>query len=514
MNDTHYKILIVEDMPADVELTKREVQKVLSNCTYRVVQTEEDFLRELAEFVPDIVLSDYSMPSFDGLTAVRLAKIHSPITPVIIVTGSVDEETAVECMKSGAANYVIKEQIIRLGTAIIRALEDRRHNIERLIAQNALIESEARYKSLFNLSPVAIILQNADGIVIDVNETFTTIMGYPKEEIVGYSIAKITPPEKIGQIDTDLERIKRGGILKQETEGVRNDGEIVNVELIETNIILPNGAAGIMTIIADITARKKYERELIVAKETAEEMNRLKSSFLANMCHELRTPMTGIIGYSDLLSEDEFAPTVIEYAQVIHKSAKRLMDTLNLILDLSKIEADRLDISQMECDACEVVTQSFNIFISDAKKKNLKFELFKPPHHIPVILDERIFSHICTNLINNAIKFTTVGGVKVEVNEISTHEGRSLILTVQDTGIGIAKQNQLLIFEEFRQESEGIGRNFEGTGLGLTVTKKFVEKLNGEIHLESEPGHGTTFTVIIPNNLHSTKEVDESSHPV
>jgi DNA-binding NtrC family response regulator len=180
MNDTHYKILIVEDMPTDVELTKREVQKVLSNCTYRVVQTEEDFLKELTDFAPDIVLSDYSMPSFDGLTAVRLAKIHSPVTPVIIVTGSVDEETAVECMKSGAANYVIKEQIIRLGTAIIRALEDRKHNIERLIAQNALIESEARYKSLFNLSPVAIILQNADGIVIDVNETFTTIMGYSR----------------------------------------------------------------------------------------------------------------------------------------------------------------------------------------------------------------------------------------------------------------------------------------------------------------------------------------------
>jgi len=508
MNDTHYKILIVEDMQTDVELSKREVKKVLSNCTYRIVQTEEDFLRELADFVPDIVLSDYSMPSFDGLTAVKLAKIHSPLTPVIIVTGSVDEETAVECMKAGAANYVIKEQIIRLGTAIIRALEDRKHNIERLIAQNALIESEARYKSLFNLAPVAIVLQNIDGIVIDVNETFTTIMGYPKDEIIGCSIAKITPPEKIGQIDTDLERIKKGGILKQETEGVRNNGEIVNVELIEASIILPDGAAGIMTIIADITARKKYERELIVAKETAEEMNRLKSSFLANMCHELRTPMTGIIGYSDLLSENEFAPTVIEYAQVIHKSAKRLMDTLNLILDLSKIEADRLNISQTECDARDIVTESFNMFLSDVKKKNLNYELIKPPQRIPVIIDDRIFSHICTNLINNAVKFTTVGSIKVDINEIATIQGKSIILTVKDTGIGIAKKNQNLIFEEFRQESEGLGRNFEGTGLGLTVTKKFVEKLNGEIHLVSEPGVGTTFTVIIPNNLHKPKEVN------
>ncbi|MBP7542281.1 MAG: PAS domain S-box protein [Ignavibacteriaceae bacterium] len=506
MNDTHYKILIVEDMPTDVELTKREVQKVLSNCTYRVVQTEEDFLKELTDFAPDIVLSDYNMPSFDGLTAVRLAKIHSPVTPVIIVTGSVDEETAVECMKSGAANYVIKEQIIRLGTAIIRALEDRKHNIERLIAQNALIESEARYKSLFNLSPVAIILQNADGIVIDVNETFTTIMGYSREEMVGNSIAKITPPEKIGQINTDLERIKRGGILKQETAGVRNDGEIVNVELIESNIILPNGADGIMTIIADITARKKYEQELIVAKETAEEMNRLKTSFLANMCHELRTPMTGIIGYSDLLSEDEFAPTVVEYAQVIHKSAKRLMDTLNLILDLSKIEADKLEISQFECDASEIVTESFNIFLSEAKRKNLTFELIKPPHRVPAIIDERVFSHICINLINNAVKFTTSGGVKVELGEVSTDQGKNLTLKVQDTGIGIAKHNQMLIFEEFRQVSEGIGRNFEGTGLGLTVTKKFVEKLKGEILLESEPGVGTTFTVIIPIALYSTKK--------
>jgi PAS domain S-box-containing protein len=507
MNDTHYKILIAEDMPLDVELTQREVKKVLSNCSYRIVETEEDYLRELEEFKPDIVLSDYSMPSFDGLTAVRLAKTHYPLTPVIIVTGSVDEETAVECMKAGAANYVIKEQIIRLGTAIIRALEDRKHNIERLIAQNALVESEARYKSLFNLSPVAIILQNADGIVIDVNETFTTTMGFTKEEMCGASIAKITPPDKIQNINADLARIKRGGILKQETSGIRKDGEIVNVELSETNIILPDGSAGIMTIIADITSRKKYEQELIVAKERAEEMNRLKSSFLANMSHELRTPMIGILGYSDLLSEDEFSPTVVEYAHVIHRSAKRLMDTLNLILDLSKIEADKLDISETVCDACEIVTESFKLFEAEVKKKNLTFELVKPPHQISVLIDDRIFSTICTNIINNAVKFTHAGSVKVEVNEIDSTKGRSLLLKVEDTGIGIAKQDQELIFDEFRQVSEGFGRNFEGTGIGLTLTKKFVEKLNGSIQLVSEPGAGTTFTVIIPNNLHKTDEV-------
>jgi len=508
--EQEYKILIVEDFLPDYELTKREVKKVLPNAIFRNVETEGDFLRELREFEPQIILSDYSMPEFDGLTALRLTIEHSPITPVIIVTGSVNEETAVECMRAGAANYVIKEQIVRLGTAILKALEERKNNIERLKAREALVESEARYRALFNLSPVGIILQNENGEVIDVNREFSVILGYSREEMIGQHISMITPPDRVENIKDDIETIIDEGSFKHEAEGLRKDGEVVNVELTEARVILPDGSAGIMTIIADITARKKYEKELILAKEEAEEMNRLKSSFLANMSHELRTPMIGILGYSDLLTDEGNPPQVVEYADIIYKSGSRLMNTLNLILDLSRIEAGKLEMVKTEIDAVETVRENFRLHINEANKKGLDFELVAPEMKIPFVTDERVFSQICANLINNAIKFTKNGLVKVEVSSKKQSGNGFLLLKVRDTGIGIAKEEQAFIFDDFRQASEGFGRNFEGTGLGLAVTKKFVEKLNGTIQLDSEVGTGTTFTVSLPIQNTRATEVFES----
>lgn len=502
------KVLIVEDFQPDIELAKREVNKVLANPLFRTVEKADDFLREIREFEPDIILSDYSMPEFDGLTALKLAIEHTPVTPVIIVTGSVNEETAVECMKAGATNYVIKEQIVRLGTAILRALEDRRNNIERIKAREALIESESRYRSLFNLSPVGIILQNENGVIMDVNREFTHILGYPREEVLGKHVSMITPPDKLEYITKDIEDIIFSGTLKHEAEGLRKDGEIVNVELTEAKVVLPTGSAGIMTIIADITSRKKYEKELILAKEEAEEMNRLKSSFLANMSHELRTPMIGILGYSDLLGEETYPPEVNEYADIIYKSGTRLMNTLNLILDLSRIEAGKLEMTTSEIDAVEIVNENFQLFTNEAKKKNLEFELITSQNKIPFFTDERIFTQICSNLINNAVKFTKTGSVKVELATQNISGKPFILFKVKDSGIGISPEDQAIIFDDFRQASEGFGRNFEGTGLGLAVTKKFVDKLHGTINIESEVNKGTVFIVSLP--LHGLDSIENN----
>jgi len=174
--ENSYKILIVEDLPTDAELNKREARKVLHNCSFVIVETEEDFLKELTEFKPDLILSDYSMPNFDGLSALKIALDNAPLIPVIIVTGSVNEDTAVECMKAGASNYVIKEQIKRLGPAILHALEEKQLNIERVEAQHALVESFERYRALFNLSPVGIQLSNENGFIDNVNDTLCRML--------------------------------------------------------------------------------------------------------------------------------------------------------------------------------------------------------------------------------------------------------------------------------------------------------------------------------------------------
>ena len=189
-----YKVLIVEDLPADAELDIRETRKVLGECVFEVVETETDFVDKLMNFQPDIILSDYNMPNFDGLSALKITLNLSPITPLIIVTGSVNEDTAVECMKAGASNYVIKEQIKRLGPAIIHALEEKKIKQENISYQNALIESERRYRSLFELSPLGMCLMNDKGIIREVSDNICKMVGYSKEELIGQSIRLLTLP--------------------------------------------------------------------------------------------------------------------------------------------------------------------------------------------------------------------------------------------------------------------------------------------------------------------------------
>ncbi len=250
--------------------------------------------------------------------------------------------------------------------------------------------------------------------------------------------------------------------------------------------------------IQDITDRKKYEREIITAKEKAEEMSRLKSNFLANMSHELRTPLFGIIGLSELLTYEILNPEQKEMIDAIYESSRRLFETLNLILDLSKIENNKLELNAIAIDIKAVSGNIINTFKETAKRRGIYIKCdfdFQTPR---VRLDKRAYESILNNLVNNAIKFTKSGGVTVHISLQYDDQRDFLNLKVIDTGIGIAKKDFELIFDEFRQASEGMNRNFEGSGLGLNITKKFVQRLGGTITVESELNKGTIFTVKLP----------------
>lgn len=260
--ENEIRILIVEDLASDAELNIRETRKVLDNCSFKVVDTEKEFINSLGEFRPHLILSDYSMPEFDGLTALSLAVEHSPETPVIIVTGSVNEDTAVECMKAGASNYVIKQHIKRLGSAVLHALEERKLNISHKQARLALQESEQRYKALFDLSPVGILVQNSNNYIINVNQAYCRITGYDKEQLIGNHISVLVPGNDADNILVNTATIFRDSFFSREAECIRRDRSIVNLELTESSILLEKGEKGIMTIAIDITERKKAEEAL------------------------------------------------------------------------------------------------------------------------------------------------------------------------------------------------------------------------------------------------------------
>lgn len=257
-----------------------------------------------------------------------------------------------------------------------------------------------------------------------------------------------------------------------------------------------------LSFVSDQTAmaieRAQSKEELIKARDKAEEMNRLKSSFLSNMSHELRTPMVGILGYTEILKEEITKPELKEMSEEIYFSANRLLETLNLILDLSKIESNKSEINKIELNLGRITVDQVKGFEERAKKKNIFLKISIKDEQVYSLLDERIFRQIINNLVSNAIKFTNVGSVIVKVDKKLTGDEEKATLSVTDSGIGIPINSQQIIFEEFRQASEGLNRIFEGSGLGLSITKKFVEMMDGEISIQSKVGKGTTFTVSFP----------------
>jgi signal transduction histidine kinase len=248
----------------------------------------------------------------------------------------------------------------------------------------------------------------------------------------------------------------------------------------------------------EIKEKNLAEQQLIIAKDKAEEMNRVKSIFFANMSHELRTPLIGILGFTEILLAELTSPDHIEMIELIYMSGKRLSDTLNQILEISKIESDNLEMKLKLHDIGDITEKSMKLFNAAAILNNLQLLSEHKTEKCIALVDDHHFITILENLINNAIKFTKTGKIIVETGIENSGNTRWAYLQVSDTGIGISDEKIGTIFQEFRQVSEGINRKYQGTGLGLTITKKLTELMHGTITVNSELGVGSVFTVKFP----------------
>jgi PAS domain S-box-containing protein len=370
---------------------------------------------------------------------------------------------------------------------------------ERKKAEEALRESEERFRSLIDNMIEAALIIDWNGEIIFANNSAARLVALNSpEQGVGKKVFDFLHPD-------DTKRVLQSIVNAYDSSEPFVDeykiktikGEDRWVESLGTRIIFANKKSILVTL-RDITERKYAEIELREAKEKAEEMNRIKSNFLANMSHELRTPLVGILGFAELLKEKLKEKQTTEMADRILTSANRLMDTLNLVLDLSRIEAKKVDINLKPNRIPELVESQIQLFEAVAERKNLFLETRIPDQNLFARVDEQIFRQIINNLLNNALKYTYTGGVAVSVDSISEDSKPFIQISVKDSGIGIPEESLGLIFQEFRQVSEGFNRHFEGTGLGLTITKNFIEMMNGRIKVKSTVGSGSTFSVLFP----------------
>jgi PAS domain S-box-containing protein len=369
-----------------------------------------------------------------------------------------------------------------------------------------------RLKLAVETSGEAIFQTNKNGIIIYVNPAFTALYGYSSEDIIGKATPRII---KSGQHDKPFYRwfwqtLLNGGQLKLELVNKTKAGDLVFIETtIDPIIDEKQTIFGFVTIQHNITQRKLAEQELILAKEKAEEAVRVKTNFLSNMSHEIRTPMIGILGYSELLIDKMTDPDAKLMTQKIFEGGKRLLGTLNLILDLSRLEASKYEKRIARVDIVDLVNLVVGLFQGFAAKKGIDLSIVSNTEQFFVHSDSRILNEILNNLINNALKYTDSGSVVVRLELPSIEDTNSFRISVEDTGIGIPEESLSVIFEEFRQVSEGRSRAFEGTGLGLALTKKFVEKLGGHISVESKVNAGSQFRVVLPVKEASDFTVDK-----
>jgi Cu+-exporting ATPase len=377
---------------------------------------------------------------------------------------------------------------------------------ERVRVDSALRESEAKFRAVWESSTDAIGVSINDFLVF-VNPAYIKLFDFTNEnEILALPLLGLIAPEEKERIAEyiKLRPVDPGIPTEYETIGMKKDGTTFHMD-VKASIFDYKDKKHTLLILRDVTERKRAEErlkdELAIltrAEKLAEESNLMKSSLMMNMSHEVRTPLNAILGFSSIISTESAEDDIREMAERIRVSGDRLLKMLDDILKLTQLQSGTELLNLKEVDLVSELNRMVSNFQPLAILKNLHLA-FMPIKKVKAFTDKGLITKAIGELLNNAIKFTDQGRIDIALNGISI-EGRSWIeIRVSDTGIGIDKEYHQLIFESFRQVSGGYNRIYEGTGLGLTIAKKIVELLNGELLIESEIGIGSVFTIRFPD---------------
>ena len=372
-------------------------------------------------------------------------------------------------------------------------------------SEKALAASEMRYKSLLTSMRDGFVVIDRKDRIVETNPAFREMLGYTDTELAGMTYRDITPPEWHEKEEAILrDAVDAHGFSPIfEKEYRRKDGTLLSVAIrVHLYPGTPEDERRYFAVARDVTATKAIEADLRLAKEEAERANRAKSDFLAKMSHDIRTPLNAVIGMTDLTLGSELSPTQRDALETARESAGILLDLINDVLDISKIEARKLELANEPFDLRRTLAATVRAMRPQAARKGLALRLSVAPDVPRFVRGDQIrLRQILVNLIGNAVKFTETGGVSVSLERVATATmGNSALLScaVADTGVGILPERLGRIFDMFTQADATVSRRYGGTGLGLAICRELARLMGGNIAAESAPGRGSTFRFAIP----------------
>lgn len=370
-------------------------------------------------------------------------------------------------------------------------------NKQKKLIEKSLIKMQMAVEN----SKISIIITDANGKIEYINPYYSNISGFDANELIGLLPNEFREDcfKEKDEFNKIKEQIELGNDFEFIFENTKKNGERyfenVKISVFKNE---DNEISNFLILKEDITEKLKLENVLKEALRQSEEMNKLKSNLLANINHEIRTPLNGILGFAEILSQELTKPVQKNMALTILHSSKRLSETLNLILDLSIIESDRISYKKEKTDIINLTKKIIETYDDEAIKKGIELELKVNNYELYADIDENLFKRALLNVVDNAIKYTKKGKVVIELGLLKENGTNNIYIKIMDTGIGITSEKISIIWDAFRQVSEGLNRDYQGLGLGLTIAKKVINLMGGTIDVKSKLGVGSEFLIKLP----------------